>query len=219
MIFLEKKRFIFDLDDTLLEYDLEYEAKFFKDLFGEDAKIIIENMDPLMKEYSLQVKKFEYSSLAEYLKEKTGLAFTPSIIEEWVKFIGDMNPVLEDESIIPLLKELKKDGKSIVVLSNWFSFCQLKRLKNSGLNEYFETIFTADIYCKPNKEAYLLAMGSYPIEECIFIGDSLRNDYETPRKIGMDAILFDKNDSYPEEYRRIHSFQELIDHKEDFYGK
>ena len=63
---------------------------------------------------------------------------------------------------------------------------------------------------KPNKEAYLRAIGDSKLEECIMIGDSITRDIQGAANIGMDTILcdpYDKHKVYTK--KRIVKFNEL----------
>ena len=67
----------------------------------------------------------------------------------------------EDKSIIPTLEYLSKKYE-LVILSNWFSYSQIERLKKIGMDKYFkEMYFTDEVKNKPNKEAFIKACGPY----------------------------------------------------------
>ena len=61
---------------------------------------------------------------------------------------------------------------------------------------------------KPNKESYIAAAGNKKIEECIMIGDSIKNDVEGALNCGMQAIHFNPN-KMGSQYTSIQNFLEL----------
>lgn len=43
-----------------------------------------------------------------------------------------------------------------------------------------------------------MAIGKYPKEKCVIIGDNSEKDYGVPMSIGINSYLYDKKDKYPE---------------------
>ncbi|MBP3502603.1 MAG: HAD family hydrolase [Clostridia bacterium] len=184
-----KQRFIFDLDGTLLHGDFTKEINYFKETLGENADKFLKMYSEILMEYEATHTKYDEKMLSDYYKQKTGMNITSEIIDGWVKINADINDVLLKETI-DMLKYLKSKNKSLVVLTNWFRYTQVTRLKNAGILEYFDEVYTGDVIMKPYKNSYINACGKYPISECVMIGDTIDKDVLGPNKIGLDSIYY-----------------------------
>ena len=186
---LMKKRFIFDLDGTLLNGDFSKEINYFKDVLGKEADKFLSVYYEILIEYEKTHTKYDVNDLSNYYKNKTGINITSEIIEGWIKINADINDILLSETT-DMLKYLKSKNKSLVVLTNWFRYTQVTRLKNAGIIEYFDDIYTGDTVLKPYKESYMNACGQYSPSECLMIGDTIDKDVLGPNKYGIDSIYY-----------------------------
>ena len=207
---MDKKRFIFDLDGTLLSCDYKrMEEDFFYLLFGEDGIDLVDNIGQLLTDYEKSHVYYNIGALADYLSKHTNLDFTSQVINEWINIIPTVPDFLE-EGIIDTLEYLKMSGYSLVVLTNWFGESQIPRLQNAGIIDYFDYIVSGDLKLKPHSGAYLKAMGDYYPEECVMIGDGLLNDYIGPRSMGIESILYDKDDIHHKNIVKVKRINEMI---------
>ena len=80
------------------------------------------------------------------------------------------------------------------IITNGFKNVQLKKLKKSGLKEYFKTLtISEDIGVqKPNEKIFFHALSnaSAEIKNSIMIGDNYNADILGANKMGMKAIYF-----------------------------
>ena len=64
---------------------------------------------------------------------------------------------------------------------------------------------------KPDKEAYLTAIGDFSIDECIIVGDNLEIDIDGALAVGLKAIFLNKkNIEVNSKYIEIKKIDELI---------
>lgn len=83
------------------------------------------------------------------------------------------------------------------------------------LIDYFEWVITSfEVgWRKPNRIIYnnALKLSCAKPEEVLFIGDDLENDVKTPKSMGMNAILLDRNSKQydSKEFTKISSFLDL----------
>ena len=206
-----KKRFIFDLDGTLLHGDYIAEIEYFRSALNkEDAEKFLLLYFEKLCEYESLHQKYDYSSLSKFLSEKTGINITCEIIDGWVKVNATMNDKLLDETK-SMLEYLKDKKKSLVVLTNWFKYTQEERLRNAGILEFFDGVYAGDLNLKPNKESYLNACGNFCIDECIMIGDTIEKDVIGPNKFGIDSIYYNpENKEYDKsKILSINSFDKI----------
>ena len=206
---MTKKRFIFDLDYTLMTADYSVEKGYFRDVFRCDADVFIDNVAELLYEYERLYPKYDIDELSGFLSRKTRLNFSPNIIKGWIETFGECPSKIED-GVVETLEYLKSKDNSLVVLTNWFLKSQLSRIKNSGLGEYFDGVYAGDFCLKPRKGAYLEAMGDYSNRNCIVIGDNLEKDYIGPRAFEIDSILYDKDDKHNKNLVKIKNMREII---------
>ena len=204
---MEKKRFIFDMDNTLLTFDKDYQNRFFEEEFGENNPFS-ENLSEYLETYWASYPKYVDTRFASLLSLCSGIRMKEGFVDRWMDHLEEMPVVLED-GVEDTLDYLKSKDKSLVVLTNWVWECQVSKLKKAGIYHYFDKIYTGDYALKPHKNAYESAMGSYSSSESIFIGDNLENDYIVPREFGYDAILYDKNEKHPKELIKIKKMNEL----------
>ena len=206
---MEKKRFIFDLDRTLLTCDYRLvESAIFEPIFKDKTEYLMNNIGRFLDEYELNHSHYEDEELSEYLTRISGLKFTPEIIKLWNNTMVVETDVME-EGVIELLEYLKSKDKSLVVLTNWYSLPQVDRLRNAGILEYFDDVFTGEHQLKPHTSAYMVAAGEYPISECLMIGDNIIKDYVGPKINGMDALLYDKHDKHDDNYVKIKKLTDI----------
>lgn len=207
---MEKKRFIFDLDGTLLTSDYCLERQMFYDLYGDQAYKFIPNIGIYLAEYERLFPNYDISTLSSYLTDRTNLPITNDIIREWI-FINANDSGTIEPGVIETLEYLKSEGKSISVLTNWFRDAQVSRLRKSGILEYIDEVYAGDEFLKPRSQAFLEAQQYFLPEECVMIGDDLNKDYIGARANNIESVLYDKNDIQHKSVVKVKKINEIID--------
>ena len=202
------KRFIFDLDGTLLTGDFTPKHDFFHSIYGKDSYKLSDNVVKYLDDYERKHQKYNTEELSYHLSEVCGLNITPEIIDGWNEIVGFIPSVIE-EGVVDLLEYLKSKDYSLAVLTNWFGVAQRKRLERAGLLEYFDNIYAGDMVLKPHKDSYLCAKDQFNIDECVLIGDNLLKDYIAPRSVGMHSIIYDKKDIQHKTVTKIKKMNEI----------
>lgn len=211
-----KRRFIFDIDGTLLNGNFQKEIDYFRSvLSAEDYEKFIKVYFKLLIKYESKFKKYDVHKLSEFLKEESKTNITDEIIEGWIDINSNMDDVIND-GVIETLEYLKSKEKSLVVLTNWFYKTQKSRLKNSGLLKYFDEIYAGDSALKPNKESYISACGPYSLEECIMIGDDLQKDVYEPSMMGIDSVYYNPNNNYFQSTNKVLSIKNIKEIRERY---
>lgn len=205
---MEKKRFIFDLDYTLMIGKYDSEKEFFIDVFGSDGEVFLSNMISLLHEYESIYPKYDVYELSKFLTNRTKLDFTKDVIEDWIEVFGNCDNQIE-EGVIETLEFLKSRDISIAVLTNWFYKSQAMRIRNSGLLEYVDDIYAGDSSIKPRRDSYLCARDRFSNSECVFIGDDLEKDYIGPRTCNMASVLYDSKDVHSDNIIKIKRMDEI----------
>ncbi len=94
---------------------------------------------------------------------------------------------------IEILEYLKQKDYKMHLITNGFESVQFKKIKNSGLQDYFIEVITSEASnsLKPQKEIfeYALKNANASVENSIMIGDNESADIQGGINIGMDTIF------------------------------
>lgn len=209
------KRIIFDLDNTLIDWKDEYDEKILSECYKK------ENIEPTIslikktstaignyeKKYNTYKKEFLLNHINKITRQHLPISFIDNYFENSIKFsIPDKLPKEE----IHALKYLSSKYE-LVILTNWFTYPQVERLKKLDIYKYFSYIYSAENFkSKPNKESFITAMGNNTIDECCMIGDDYKTDILGALNIGLSAVYLNKNNKKEiKNCIRINNFEDL----------
>ena len=93
----------------------------------------------------------------------------------------------------PFLKEMKRRGKRIYLITNGLIKVQNGRLDDSGLRKYLDDVFISDAvgYEKPDKRYFDYVVShiqGFSAEKAVVIGDSPSSDMQGAINAGIDRI-------------------------------
>ena len=189
------KKYIFDLDYTLLIPDWSKEDDYFRRTIPlEEQKEFFKQKQPILNKYELEFPKYDFKTLSEFFKSY-GFTVSEAVISGWMIHNGETIEDVVPDGVIELLNYLKANGKDIVILTSWFSGTQIPRLKRTGLYDYIDKIVAGEDAMKPDLESFLLAIGDTNKEDCIMIGDSVESDEAGAKNAGIDYYIVDKDHS------------------------
>ncbi len=127
-----------------------------------------------------------------------------------------------DDSL-PTLEELKNRGLGLGLISNVAQDMEAT-YKELGLQPYLAfKVTSAEVGCdKPRPEIFLAALKKAKVkpEEAIYVGDQYDLDIVGARGVGMEAILIDRNDYFPDitDCPRIRRLTEIVQHIQPSQG-
>jgi len=102
---------------------------------------------------------------------------------------------------IEILEYLKQKDYKMHLITNGFESVQFKKIKNSGLQDYFIEVITSEASnsLKPQKEIfeYALKNANATVAESIMIGDNESADIQGGINIGMDTIFVNHIQAIP----------------------
>lgn len=119
------------------------------------------------------------------------------------------------EGCLEVLDYLKTKNYRLHILSNGFHEVTHRKVNESGISQYFDTVTSADEINirKPQPEIFQLAINKAhaKTEESIMIGDDWIADIEGGLSFGMEVVFFDvfNDDLYQEKVRTIKKLTDL----------
>ena len=202
------KHIFFDLDHTLWDFDKNSELA-----FGAIFKIHFQNVDILafMKVYIpinqecwrlYQTDKISHNELRYNRFKQSFDAIKIDISDEEIEFLGEKylellpenNHLIEDT--IEVLEHLQKNY-TLHIITNGFTRVQHRKMQNSGLHTYFQTIVNSEMagVKKPDAQIFQTAidLANATISNSIMIGDSWEADVVGAMNFDMPAIYFNQN--------------------------
>ena len=199
------KKYIFDIDYTILIPDWSKEDDYFKLYIPlEEQEEFFKCKQDILNKYERDFPKYNTKTLSDYFG-KYGFTVTEDVINGWMLYNGE---TIVDEVVdgtLALFEYLKENDKEIVILTNWFSGTQIPRLKRAGLLQYIDKIVAGENAMKPGLKSFELAIGETEKEDCIMIGDSIRSDKAGADNVGIDCYIVDKNHTIQNLYEVIRS--------------
>ena len=113
-----------------------------------------------------------------------------------------------------VLNEIKSLGFTLIIVSNFdsrvYDVCENLRI----INHFDDFIISSEAgYAKPDIEIYNIALSRNNLnpQQCVFIGDNYLNDYVAPTKIGMKALLLNReNENEQYSVNKISDLNELL---------
>ena len=199
------KKYIFDIDYTILIPDWSKEDDYFKLYIPlEEQERFFKCKQDILNKYERDFPKYNTKTLSDYFG-KYGFTVTEDVINGWMLYNGE---TIVDEVVdgtLALFEYLKENDKEIVILTNWFSGTQIPRLKRAGLLQYIDKIVAGENAMKPGLKSFELAIGETEKEDCIMIGDSIRSDKAGADNVGIDCYIVDKNHTIQDLYEVIRS--------------
>lgn len=221
------KHIFFDLDRTLWDFDvnsrnalqsifenLELSAlfgsfdRFYNAYAAQNARLwVLYGNGSLTKEvlryerFNATLKQFHKDDVA--LAKKMGEMYVSISPQQKVLFPG----------VFECLNELKSIGFSLHIITNGFEEVQYIKLKNCGLDTYFDVVVCSEAVGKnkPARAIFHYAMkdaGCLP-ENALMIGDDFKADVSGALNSGMSAIHFDPHGLSKENYE--HTCKSLFD--------
>lgn len=218
------KGVVFDLDNTLYDYDNAHELamhalaeyacnhyKITKTEFDEafnKAKCDIKNQ---LGNVGASHNRMLYMQLfLEQLGKKPVVDALELYDIYWNTFL---NVIHLFPFVKPLFTELKSKNISIYMLTDLTAHIQHRKLSRLGIAEYIDAIVSSEEAGaeKPDRIAFerLLSKTTFAPEELIMIGDSLEKDIKGAEKCGMHAIHFCKEYKNDMNIRSLELINEL----------
>lgn len=200
------KYILWDIDNTLLDFDIAEKASMLSGLkrLGID-KISEDSLEDYKKINDKYWKKLEKGEITRWevllgrfreFFDKKAIGYDQATIESFNdNFQKDLGiNVAFHKNAKNVLEKLKKDYRQYAI-TNGTKIAQEAKLENSGLDKILDGVFISEDLGvdKPNKEFFdivLNQVGSNDPREYIVIGDSLTSDIKGANNAGIKCIWF-----------------------------
>lgn len=178
-----QKVIIFDCDGTLL------------DTFNLIEKTVYKTFEKMLPDYPLTIEEAHafFGPLIDETFKK--YASTDEEVEALVKCYREYNEAIMADYIVAFdgiehtLKELKKQGYKIAVVSNKVTAAVVQGLKICNINQYFDVVLGAEmlVVAKPDPYGIKKVLELLKREDAIMIGDTII-DIETGKNASVETI-------------------------------
>ncbi|WP_396138308.1 YjjG family noncanonical pyrimidine nucleotidase [Flavobacterium sp.] len=205
--FKHKKHLFFDLDHTLWDFD-KNSAFAFDAIFKERGfaislqdflNIYIPRNQHYWKLYQVNqishddLRYFRLKDVFDALQFEVSDAIIHQLSEDYINYLPEYNHLFD--GAIEILDYLKPNYK-LHIITNGFASVQTKKLNNSNIGHYFNTITNSEMagVKKPHPTIFdfALSLANASKEECLMIGDSYEADIIGAQEAGIEAIFFNE---------------------------
>lgn len=204
------KAIIFDLDNTLIDWNDEYIFAL-KNVLNEMnlnySSELIKKLDDIIDNYDNYKLVLDRNEMLNYINSECNLNLPVEFIDKLLIAQGEC--IYENKELIPLMEYLSKKY-DLYIISNWYTKTQQLRLEKLGIAKYFKEIIGADMnYLKPDKRAFDIILNKYDAKDIISIGDTFENDIALPSSLGMKVLW--KTTEKTDKYKTFEKLEELKD--------
>ena len=198
----------FDLDHTLWDFEknsgltfnkifLELNFPFSLDVFLKLYNPINHAQWKLYRENKITQEDLRFNRLNktfEKLNYSASIGFIDNISEKYITYLSTFPHLFE--GTLELLEALKNRFR-LHIITNGFDKIQQFKIENSGIESFFEFVFTAEKvgFKKPHPEIFIQSLKTVntTAEASIMIGDSFEADILGALNQGMQAIHFNSH--------------------------
>jgi putative hydrolase of the HAD superfamily len=230
-----KKVVLFDLDNTLYEYEPVHKKSL------EAVYRILSKEIKISKKEFLRLFKI---SRAEIGRELAGTASSHNRVLYFQRLVEKSHNTIEPEVILKLynaywdtflkniklrkgviqtLRKLKQLDIKTAIVSDLTTHIQLRKMSKLGITPYIHILVTSEEAGseKPNNVMFLLALNKLNVlpSEAVMVGDNPVNDIEGGNAVGLDTVLITSKKStefhFSENYQKpnytIEEIPEILD--------
>ncbi|QGQ97618.1 noncanonical pyrimidine nucleotidase, YjjG family [Paenibacillus psychroresistens] len=198
------KILLFDLDDTLLDFGAN-ETDSLNKLFQQQGHTFSDELFGIYNSVNKQLWS-EYENGNIGLDDVLNSRFSDTMLRlgkvvdgiEWENLYRELlgNGSQHMEGALEVCQSLSVSHR-LFVITNGITQTQIKRMKLSGLNEFFEDIFDSQSigFQKPSKEFFNYVMShikDFDKKEALIIGDSLNTDIKGGLLSGIDTCWINR---------------------------
>lgn len=184
-----------------------------KYFFAEIARLSLSKRSP---EEQAELYVHYANIMLNEIGAKVDKRLIPQIVKKWPQVFGQMTFILFDD-VLSTLRTLKERKLILGLLTNATKDA-ISIHRKLGLEPYLNFTVTSEEAReeKPNPPIFLLALERAGVgaSEAVYVGDQHALDVVGARGVGINAVLIDRFDLYPEvsDCPRIRTLPELAEH-------
>ncbi len=228
-MFHNKQHIFFDLDHTLWDFE-KNSALTYQEIFSQlevnfNLEDFITIYTPTNFKYwklfreekinKLDLRYYRLKEVFDALNFSADKEFIHKIADQYIQLLPTYNHLYK--GALEVLDYLKPKY-NLHIITNGFAEVQANKIKNSGLQTYFDIIVNSEMaeVKKPHPRIFELALSlaNASPKQSIMIGDSLEADIEGAQALGMETIYFNEFKN-PHKNKTLEVF-ELIELKNFF---
>jgi len=154
-----------------------------------------------------------WRGIYEVLLAELGLPATDELAERLYREFTDLANYRLFEDVLPVLEKLTAAGLVLGVISNFEEWLE-RLLEGLEVSHFFDVRVISGVEGmeKPDPRIFRLALDRTGVapEEAVYVGDNPLFDIEPARAVGMQPVLLDRRNRFPDAPRpRITSLDEL----------
>lgn len=222
------KAIIFDLDNTLLNFEIsERQAiigglqgcEIFLDLYGVAEPHFLEIFEFYNSQYWKQRESFTPDELIEKSYQDTLARFnirpaSVSQLSQTYWYIFNHSKIMEPGACEVL--NILICSYRLAVITNGLTSTQLSRMRAAAIDRYFEVVVVSEAigFAKPSRKIFDHALSRLDLKttEVLYIGNSLKYDFEGAKQADVDFCYYNRNkESLLEEVRPKFVVEKLSD--------
>lgn len=166
-----------------------------------DAEGLKTSFDKVLEKHKARYNSSEYpevdvTDVIYRLYVDKGIKVKPKVVKNTSLFYRALSTEYINvcEGVVPMLKELKKQGKNLYLLSNAQRVFLMAELKMLKLDKYFDGIYiSSDLHtCKPDPAIFkaLLKKEDLKKSDTVMVGSEYSTDIRGANKVGIDSVYF-----------------------------
>ena len=196
------KYVIFDLDDTLLDFQAAEQASLTTILTRYHVPDLAVAKRIYLAHNQQVWQQIEHGADRDQLLDqrfkivfaKLGITVDgPKVQHQYNDLLGQGFQVLP--GVAPMLTKLRAAGLVLLIGTNGVQDTQIKRLVGSGLANQFDHVFISETvgFAKPDRRFFDAIFATYPDlspKNTVMVGDSLASDIAGATNVGLPSIWF-----------------------------
>jgi len=216
------KAVLFDLGGTLVKtVDAPEIYKRILEVYGVNVSV-----EDIAKAHEENVKEFDIEEMVKLMQdfwvkwnlrvlERIGIQDNRDFLARTLDKLWWEYAELEVYSdVLETLAQLKRRGIKIGIVTNGLENDYRQILRKLNWTDYFDVVVGIDACkkAKPDREIFLFAINKLHVhpEETIFIGDSVKYDYEGAKKAGLRPLLINREGETLADVKTITSLTEVL---------
>lgn len=201
----------FDLDGTLLDYEVPFQERFTRTVPVDPTDEMVETYSDRVPEGITQIKSDPFERAFSAVCERYSLDADPETLA--AEFVDrEVGATRLDPAVRRLVESLAKRHQ-FGVLTNGDGYMQRRKLEEHGLDDLADAVVISNEVGvrKPNPQIFETAKERLPAESYLYVGDTFEEDIAPAREAGFETVYIgDDRPDAPVSARRTAALASLL---------